>query len=115
MLEVLREAVRVAHLDRPGLGAWPRAVTCDAADAMGLPPGTSRLGPGLGADFVLFRARAYSELLSRPHSDRLVVRDGARLDARPPDYAELDAHALGPRNGRAGSHAAGDAAPAARE
>lgn len=90
MLEVLRESVRVAHLDRPGLGAWPRAVGCDAADAMRLPAGTARIGAGCGADFLLFRARAYSELLSRPQADRVLVRDGKRVHAQLPSYEELD-------------------------
>ena len=36
VLEVFREAVRIAHLDRP-LGAWPKAITRTPADIMGLP------------------------------------------------------------------------------
>src|SRR5262249_48861543 len=35
MLEVFREATRIAHLDRPH-GDWPRTVTVTPADAMGL-------------------------------------------------------------------------------
>jgi cytosine deaminase len=39
---------------------------------------------------VLFRARNYSELLSRSQHDRTVLRDGAPIDTTTPDYRELD-------------------------
>jgi len=88
MFEVFREATRIAHLDRP-YGEWPRAVAATPADVMGL--GTvGRLGAGLPADLVLFRGRYWSELLSRPQSDRVVVRGGRPLDAALPDHRELD-------------------------
>jgi cytosine deaminase len=45
---------------------------------------------GEPADFILTQARDFTELLSRPHSDRVVVRDGAALAAKPPAYSELD-------------------------
>jgi cytosine deaminase len=45
---------------------------------------------GEPADLVLFKARSYSELLSRPQSDRLVFRKGIAIDTTLPDYAELD-------------------------
>ena len=94
MLEVFREAVRVAHLDRP-LGDWPRAVTRTPAAIMALPEaGVMRVGAP--ADLVLFRARSDSELLSRPQSDRIVLRAGRQIDTTPPDYRELD-HALAGR------------------
>ena len=41
-------------------------------------------------DFVVFRGRSYSELLSRPQFDRAVVRDGRVIDAQVPRYEELD-------------------------
>jgi hypothetical protein len=41
-------------------------------------------------DFVVFRARCFSELLSRPQADRAVVRGGAQVGATVPDYSELD-------------------------
>jgi cytosine deaminase len=88
MLEVFREAVRIAHLDRP-LGGWPRAVTRTPAAIMGLPEaGTIRVGGP--ADLLLFRARSDTELLSRPQSDRIVLRAGREIDTTPPDYRELD-------------------------
>lgn len=87
MLEVTREATRIAHLDRP-FADWPRAFTMTPADVMGLRGG--RIAVGGPADVVLFRARAYSELLSRHQADRVVIRDGRVIDAVLPDYAELD-------------------------
>ena len=55
---------------------------------MGVPAG--RIEPGAVADLILFRARSMNELLSRPQSDRIVLRAGVKIDASPPDYAELD-------------------------
>ena len=88
MLEVLREAARIAHLDRP-LGDWPKAITHTPADIMGLPD-AGVIQVGAPADLLLFRARSDAELLSRPQSDRKVLRDGREIDTSPPDYRELD-------------------------
>ena len=87
LVEVFREAVRIGHLDMP-VGAWPAAVTSLPADVMRLPAG--RLRVGAVADLVLFSARSYSEFLSRPQSDRIVVRAGRAISAVPPSYRELD-------------------------
>lgn len=79
----------MAHLDRP-YGDWVRSVTATPANAMGL-RSHGRLKVGGPADFVIFRARRYSELLSRPQLDRVVVRNGkALVHVVPPDYSELD-------------------------
>ena len=88
MLEVFREAARICHLDRP-YGDWPHAVTTTPADLMGL-AGGGRIGPGLPADLVLFQGRTWSELLSRPQANRVVVRSGQAIERRLPDYRELD-------------------------
>jgi cytosine deaminase len=42
------------------------------------------------ADLVLFRGRSLTELLSRPESHQIVIRDGKAIDATLPDYSELD-------------------------
>jgi cytosine deaminase len=47
------------------------------------------------ADLVLFRARSDAELLSRPQSDRIVLRSGREIDTTPPDYRELDEALIG--------------------
>ncbi len=87
-LEVFREATRICHLDRP-YGDWPRAVTTTPADLMGL-AGAGRIGPGLPADLVLFEGRTWSELLSRPQANRVVLRNGRAIERRLPDYRDLD-------------------------
>jgi cytosine deaminase len=46
--------------------------------------------PGVPADLILFRARHMTEFLSRPQSDRIVLRNGKLLDAEVPDWRELD-------------------------
>lgn len=88
LIEVFRESVRIAHLDRP-VGAWPNAVARTAAEIMGLTE-LGRLAVGAPAELVLFRARDWSELLSRPQTDRTVLRAGQPIEATPPDYRELD-------------------------
>jgi len=87
MLEVMREATRIAHLDHSDAD-WVQAFLGNPARACGFAaPG---LAPGAPADLVIFRARNWSELLSRPQSDRIVLRGGRAIDRRLPDYAELD-------------------------
>ena len=88
MLELMREATRIGHLDHSG-SDWPLAFTHTPARAIGLDlPG---LTPGAPADLVICRARSWSELFSRPQSDRIVIRAGRQIDRTLPDYAELDA------------------------
>jgi cytosine deaminase len=88
VLEVFNMAVRIAHLDRPSED-WPRTVTQTPADLMGW-PNLGRIAVGLPADLILFKARNFSELLSRGQSDRTVVRQGIKIDTTLPDYRELD-------------------------
>lgn len=87
MLEVLREATRIAHLDHAAPD-WVQAVLGNPARACGF--AAPSLAPGAPADLVIFRARSWSELLSRPQSDRIVLRAGRAIDRTLPDYAELD-------------------------
>ena len=88
MLEVYRMATRIMHFDHP-VADWPRAVGATPAAAMGLPQ-PAVIAKGRAADLVVFRGRSWTELLSRPESDRAVVRDGAAIKATVPDYSELD-------------------------
>ena len=85
-VEVLTQAVRIAHLDHP-FGDWPRLVTATPAKMMNADGYIAESAP---ADLVLFRARDYSELLSRSQSDRVVLRVGQPIDRTLPDYRELD-------------------------
>jgi cytosine/creatinine deaminase len=87
-VEVFREAVRIAQLDCP-VGRWPAAVTRTPAEIMALPEhGVIR--PGAPADLILFRGRDWSEILSRPQTERVVLRAGRPIDTTLPDHRELD-------------------------
>ena len=88
MLEVFNLSARIAHLDRP-YGRWVDTVAKTPADLMGLRT-VGRIGPGLPADMVIFNARTFSELLSRPQHDRTVVRQGKAIATDLPPYEDLD-------------------------
>ncbi|MBB3301729.1 cytosine deaminase [Rhizobium sp. BK077] len=87
-VEVFREAVRILHLDHP-LDTTARVVTTSPAAIVGRPD-KGRIAAGDPADLVLFSARRWSEFLSRPQSDRVVLRRGKVIDRSLPDYRELD-------------------------
>jgi len=87
-VEVFREAVRILHLDHP-LDTAARVITTSPADILGRPD-MGRIAVGATADLVLFSARRWSEFLSRPQSDRVVLRRGKVIDRSLPDYRELD-------------------------
>lgn len=87
-VEVFREAVRIVHLDHP-LDTTARVVTRTPADILGRPD-LSRLSVGGPADLVIFSARRWSEFLSRPQADRIIMRNGKGIDRSLPDYRELD-------------------------
>ena len=88
MLEVFREATRILHLDHP-VADWPAAVAATPAEIMGL-RGFGKLKRAALANLVIFRGRSWTELLSRPESDRIVVRSGRAIERALPDYSELD-------------------------
>jgi len=90
-LEVLREGARIQQFDHPAADAWTwvRSVTADPA-AIGGFGYTGTLQAGGPADLILFSARNWTELLSRPQADRIVLRGGVRIDTTLPDYRELD-------------------------
>ena len=87
-VEVFREAVRILHLDHP-LDTAARVITTSPADILGRSD-IGRIAVGSPADLVLFSARRWSEFLSRPQSDRVVLRKGKVIDRSLPDYRELD-------------------------
>jgi cytosine/creatinine deaminase len=87
MLEVFREATRIAHFDhseRP----WARLLGPAPAAVMGIDGGIIREGGP--ADLVLLGARTWNEALSRPQGDRVVLHAGRPVDRTLPDYRELD-------------------------
>ena len=87
MLEVLRAATRIGHLDHAGTG-WVQTALANPARACGF--AAPSLATGTPADLILFRARNWNELYARPQSERIVIRGGVPIDRRLPDYAELD-------------------------
>ncbi|MDR3374256.1 MAG: cytosine deaminase, partial [Ancalomicrobiaceae bacterium] len=87
-VEVFREAVRILHLDHP-LDTAARVVTKTPAEILGRPE-LGLIAEGTVADLVLFSARRWSEFLSRPQSDRVVLRQGRAIPRTLPDYRDLD-------------------------
>lgn len=88
LLQVFSMGTKICHLDTP-YDNWIESVTSRPASLMGLKD-VGTIGIDQAADFVLFKARSYNELLSRHQSDRQVFRDGVAIDTTLPDYAELD-------------------------
>ncbi|MEO1397687.1 MAG: amidohydrolase family protein, partial [Pseudomonadota bacterium] len=87
MVEVVREATRIAHLDHSATH-WLDAFSANPASACGF--ASNALESGNPADFVIFKARSMTEFLARPQTDRLVVRRGRAIDRSLPDYSDLD-------------------------
>ncbi|MDU8942979.1 cytosine deaminase [Ovoidimarina sediminis] len=87
MIEVMREATRIGHLDH-SREDWPRAFTSTPAEICGF--AAPDLSPGAPADLVVCAARDWTELFARPQADRIVIRSGRPIDRMLPDYAELD-------------------------
>ncbi|MEM9319169.1 MAG: cytosine deaminase [Pseudomonadota bacterium] len=87
MLEVMREATRIGHLDHSDAD-WTHAFLTNPAAACGF-EGPS-LAPGAPADLVICKARNWTELFARPQADRIVLRHGRAIDRSLPDYSELD-------------------------
>jgi len=90
-VEVLREGARIIHFDHPQDEAWTwaRTIAGDAAKIADFNC-TAEIVVGAPADLILFRARNWTELLARPQSDRVVMRNGLSIDTTLPDYRELD-------------------------
>lgn len=93
MIEVMREATRISHLDHAATD-WPHAFLTNPAKACGFD--LPSLAPDTPADLVITRARGWTELFARPQSDRIVLRGGRQIDRTLPDYAELD-HLMRPQ------------------
>lgn len=74
MLDVFRDAVRIAHLDMPMTG-WIDAVTKTPAELMGL-SGVAQIAPGASATFISFPYRTAAEVLARRGRGRQIIRKG---------------------------------------
>ncbi|MDJ1007336.1 MAG: cytosine deaminase [Paracoccaceae bacterium] len=87
MIEVMREATRIGHLDHADPD-WAHAFLTNPAAACGF--AAPSLAPGAPADLVICKARSWTELFARPQTDRIVLRAGRAIERTLPDYAELD-------------------------
>lgn len=87
MVEVMKQATRIGHLDHAE-PHWASAFSTNPAEACNFE--LPSFEPGANADFIVFKARNWTEFFSRPQSDRMVIRDGKIIDSTVPDYAELD-------------------------
>ena len=87
MLEVMRMATRIAHLDHSDFD-WVKSFSQTPAEVCDFPD--LSLAHGTTADLVIFNARNWNELYSRPQSDRIVLRNGIAIDRTLPSYSELD-------------------------
>ena len=87
MLDTFREGVKILHLDHPFADAAALAGPVPA-EIMGL-SGHGAIRAGGPADLILMNAWGMDQVLARPQSDRIVVRDGVRLAGGPPSYETL--------------------------
>ena len=87
MIEVMRQATRIGHLDHTGTD-WAHSFITNPAKACGFK--TPALAVGAPADLVICSARSWTEFFARPQADRVVLRAGQTIDTSLPDYAELD-------------------------
>jgi cytosine deaminase len=74
MLDVFRDAVRIAHLDMPMAG-WVDAVSAAPARMMGLAP-QSCIAPGAPADMIAFPVRSAAEVFATRGAGRQILRRG---------------------------------------
>jgi len=107
MVDTFRQAVRILHLDHP---------LAEAPTLVGPAPATiarlsdhGRIQEGAPARLLVFNARTLSEVVSRPHADRIVIDSGRRSSARAPDYSEMWEAATA-ANPRSATHADAPAA-----
>jgi cytosine deaminase len=66
---------------------WLNSIITTPAQIMGIPAGS--IAPGQPADLILFNSYTYNQLLSRPQTDREVVRNGQPIGSKLPDYFDL--------------------------
>jgi cytosine deaminase len=87
MVDTFRQAVRILHLDHPV--AMAPALVGVTPSRIGKLEGHGRIAVGAPARLIVFNARTINEIVSRPHSDRIIIMDGKRIAAELPDYSEL--------------------------
>jgi cytosine deaminase len=87
VVDTFRQAVRILHFDHPVTGA--PALVGSTPGAVGGFGGHGKIAVSAPAHLIVFNARTINEIISRPQSDRVVIRDGEKISAQPPDYSEL--------------------------
>lgn len=88
MLETVQFAVRVFQFDNPIADAIAMAGPIPSDIIRGETLG--RIVEGGPADLLLLSARTINEAMCRPQTDRITVRNGARVTENLPDFEELD-------------------------
>ncbi|HTV35705.1 MAG TPA: cytosine deaminase [Xanthobacteraceae bacterium] len=87
VLDTFRQAVRIAHLDHPLAGAPALVSTIPAS--IGKFTDHARIATGAPARLIVLNARTINEIVCRPQSDRVVIREGKRIAAEMPEFSEL--------------------------
>jgi cytosine deaminase len=87
VVDTYRQAVRILHMDHPLTGSPSLVGTTPSM--IGKLAHHGRLMIGAPASLIVFNARTINEIVCRPHSDRVIVRNGERIAAAMPDYSEL--------------------------
>ena len=81
-------AALAAHLDRP-YGRWLPTICSTPATIIGSKD-AGLIQVNQAANFILFTARRFSELLARSQADRIVFNRGVVSDATLPPFSDLD-------------------------
>jgi cytosine deaminase len=87
VIDTFRQTIRILHLDHPVAGA--PVLVGRAPSEIGNFPGHGQIRVGAPARIVVFNARTINEIISRPHSDRVIIDRGERRMETVPDYSEL--------------------------
>lgn len=87
IVDTYRQAVRILHMDHPLIGS--PALVGTMPSIIGKLEHHGRFAVGAPAQLIVFNARTLNEIVSRPHPDRLIIRDGKRIVVTSPDYSEL--------------------------
>lgn len=91
MVDTVRQAVRIVHLDHPFRDFAAMAGPVPAT-MMGLAD-AGRIAVGAPANLILLTARTLNEVMARPQSDRVILAQGRLSHKRPPPYEALKGEA----------------------
>lgn len=87
MLDTLRQAIRILQLDHPLIGAPALAGPVPAAVMKVRDAGTIRVGAP--ANLILLDCTTLNQIVARSQTNRIVIKDGARLVAAVPSFKDL--------------------------